>query len=119
MPLFSGTKIPIGNETYVLPALSLGQLRAGGLARLKEHDEAIAAGDIFAASVIRGEIIFLALQRNYPDFDEATLMNHLDLRNTIPIWQIVLGASGFTLGETDGAAVTEKPIGISAPSTEV
>jgi hypothetical protein len=118
MALFTGTKILIGGETYVLPALSLGQLRAGGLEKLKEHDEAIVAGNSFAASITRGEIIFLALQRNYPDFDETVLMNHLDLCNTIPLWQIVLGSSGFTLGETEGAEVTEKSTGISAPSTE-
>lgn len=114
--MFYGTTVNIGGTDYVVPPISLGQLRNGALTLLKEHDDLVAAGDTFAAIEIRGKIIFKALQRNYPDFDETKLLDHLDMANVGPIWLSVLGASGFVPGETE--AVTLMASGISSPSTE-
>ena len=107
--MFAGTEITIGDEKFVVPPISLGQLRNGVLAKLKEHDELIAKGDFFDAMNLRGEVILKALQRNYPNFAEAKLLEHLDMANTTPLWLSILGASGFTAGETQ--AVTNKTDG--------
>jgi hypothetical protein len=114
--VFSGTKIKIGDEEFVLPPLSLGQLRGGLLAKLQEHDDKLAAQDVFGATIIRGEVILEALRRNYPDFPEQKVFDNLDLGNTLNLWLLVLGSSGFTPGETAGAE-KENPTGISVPST--
>lgn len=114
--MFYGTTVNIGGTDYVVPPISLGQLRNGALTMLKEHDDLVAAGDTFGAIEIRGKIIFKALQRNYPEFDEAKLLDHLDMANVGPIWLSVLGASGFVPGETE--AVELMASGISSPSTE-
>ena len=98
--MFAGTKIKIGEEEFVIPPLSLGQLRNGAMTKLQEHDILVAEGKTFEAMTIRGDIILAALQRNYPDFDGAKLFAWLDLSNINGIWLNVLGASGFTPGET-------------------
>lgn len=102
--MFPGTKITIDGEDFVVPALSLGLLRNGIMAKLKEHDEVLAAGNVFEAMAMRGEIILAALRRNYPDFSEDKLLSHLDLQNTVGIWLNVLGSSGFSPGEVQAAA---------------
>jgi len=114
--MYAGTKITIGGAEYIVPPVSLGQLRNGVLAKLQEHDQLLADGKIFEATALRGEVILAALRRNYPDFAEDTLMDHLDMRSITPIWLAVLGASGFAPGET--AAAAETAPGTSAPSTE-
>lgn len=113
---FPGNVFKIGDESYVVPALSLGQLRSGLLAKLQEHDKLVAEGKIFETVTLRGEIILAALRRNYPDFSEAKLFDCLDMATTGPIWLAVLGASGLGVGETP--TVPRAPNGTFAPSTE-
>ena len=118
--MFDGSKMTIEGKEYVVPALSLGQLRRGILAKLREHDETLGKGDIFGAMLIRGEVIFAALQRNYPDLTQEKFEDAADLSNTGTIWLAVLGSSGFTPGEEQaaGTAATEKTSGTSGQSTE-
>lgn len=112
---FPGVSLTIDNEEFVVPALSLGQLRNGGLDALKAHDEKLATGaSFFEMAEVRGKIILLALQRNYPDFAEDKLFSFLDLNNIAPFWSAVLGLSGFTSGE---ATAAKAPSGTSNPST--
>lgn len=117
MSLFVGTPIKIGDKEFIVPPLSLGQLRNGALTKLKEHDLKLAEGQTWEAMVLRGEIILEALRRNYPDFEEQTLFDWLDVGNCGPLWLSVLGASGFTPGEVKAAGTTEN--GTSVRSTEV
>lgn len=98
--MYNGLKIKINEEELIVPALSLGQLRNGGLAILQEHDKLLAENNTFEAMQLRGDLIFLALQRNYPDFDKNKLLDFLDMANSGTIWLAVLGSSGFTPGET-------------------
>lgn len=105
--MFSGTKVNINGEEYVIPPLSLGQLRNGALGFLQEHDRLIAETKVFEAYEIRSKVILLALQRNYPDFQEDKLVSFLDMANIGSIWLSVLGASGFTPGEE----IAAKPVG--------
>lgn len=113
--MFPGKSVEIGGETFVVPALSLGQLRNGVLAKLAEHDKLVEDGKTFDAFLVRGQVILEALRRNYPDFAEDRLWNFLDVHNTGPLWLTVLGASGFTPGE--GEAATTDNDGTFAPST--
>lgn len=106
--MFPGTPLQIGAETYTVPALSLGQLRAGAKDKIKAHDDLVAEADSFGATVLRGEIILIALRRNYPDFTEELLFDNLDLNNVGPLWLAVLGASGFVPGEIQAATEATK-----------
>lgn len=110
MAKFPGVPLKVGDETLIVPALSLGQLRNGMLAKLQEHDKLIAEGRAFDSLAVRGEIILAAIRRNYPDYDEQELFDHLDMSNTAPIWLAVLGASGFNVGErTAGTETRDVP----------
>ena len=113
---YPGLTIKIGDEEFIIPPLSLGQLRNGALSKMKEHDELIAQGRAYDSMVLRGEIILAALHRNYPDFEPEKLYTWLDVGNIGPIWLAVLGLSGFTSGEVRAATVTEN--GTSKGSTE-
>jgi len=117
--MFRGHTIRIGDEDFVVPPLSLGQLRNGVLARLQEHDKILSSGSMFDALVIRGEVILQALRRNYPEFSEDKLMSYLDLFNIGPIWLAVLGSSGFTPGEDQAPKGATTVPGTSAQSTGV
>jgi hypothetical protein len=101
----------IGDETFVVPPLTLGQLRSGVLALLQQHDALIAESKIFEAMELRGQVILTALRRNYPDFPEDKLFNFLDMNNNGPIWLSILGVSGFTPGEEVAPTVTAAPRG--------
>jgi hypothetical protein len=113
--MYAGIKIKIGDEEFIVPPLSLGQLRNGILTKLKDHDVMLAEGQTWEAMVQRGEIILEALQRNYPDFVPQKLYDWLDAANTGPIWLAILGASGFTPGEEKAATGAEN--GTSNQST--
>jgi hypothetical protein len=114
--MYAGTKITIGDEVYEVPALSMGMLRNGILDKLKEHDVVFAEGNrYFDVVQIRDEIILACIRRNYPDFPAEKLSDWLDLRNISPLWNVILGASGFTLGEEEAASKTAN--GTSSPST--
>lgn len=115
--MFPGTKITIKGEDFVVPALSLGQLRNGANALMQQHDELLADGKVFESMDIRGKVILEALRRNYPDFEEAALFDFLDMANTTNLWLKILGQSGFEPGETP-AAQTATGLGTSSPSTE-
>lgn len=110
--MFAGTPLKIGEEEFIVPPLSLGQLRNGMLAKLQEHDKLLAENKIFEAVALRGEVILAALRRNYPDFSEEKLMAHLDVGNTGPVWLFVLTGSGFApTGETQAGTTVPAPPG--------
>lgn len=103
--MFKGKKMTLGEREFVVPALSLGQLRNGGVELLRQHDETSAKGQGFDAMELRGKLIHLALQRNYPDLTEEDVFGLLDMANTGEVWQTVLGLSGFTSGEVSAAQI--------------
>jgi hypothetical protein len=114
--MYNGITIRIGEEDYIVPPISLGQLRNGLLAKMQEHDRLISDNKAFEAMNLRGEIILAAIRRNYPDFPEQKLYDYLDLGNSGPVWLGILGASGF-MGEARAATATAT-VGTSSPSTE-
>ena len=69
---------------------------------------------MFDLQLLRGEIIFAALKRNYPEFSEDKFFGWIDLSNIGPLWLAVLGLSGLLPGETP--AVTAGSV--DAPKTD-
>jgi hypothetical protein len=45
--VFNGIKVKINEEEYIIPPLSLGQLRSGVLGLLQQHDQLVADGKTF------------------------------------------------------------------------
>jgi hypothetical protein len=93
--MYPGKKFRIGETEYTVPALALGQLRNGGLELIKKSDELAQAGKPFEAIAMRGQIVAMAVKRNYPDVDAEALMDSLDLDNMNSLWLHVLGASSL------------------------
>lgn len=95
--MIEGTRITIGGEEYVIPALSFGQIKkllpkiqilqsvAGSLT--EEQMNAVA------------EVVQTALSRNYPDMTIEKVEDILDLSNAPKIIKAILGGSGFVQGE--------------------
>ena len=96
-----GTKAKVGGTVYVVPPLTLKQLRNGVLEMIKQHDEMVDGQKGLEVLELRGKIIHQALLRNYPDLTEDALFEQLDLRNTGEIWSLIMGASGFTQAATE------------------
>lgn len=120
--MISGTPVKLRGQVYVIPPLTLGQLRSGLAEKMKEHDRLVRENqedsgrdNAFAISILRGEIIHAALSRNYPEIDEARCFELLDLGNVSFAWLAVIGLSGFRPGEEEAGAEAEAP-GTSNPS---
>ena len=97
-PNFEGTKKNIGGDNYIIPALSLKQVK-----NLKPEIDLVS--DSTSDQDIRfdamSKIIFTALSRNYPDITEDQVKDMLDLNNILEIIDAVMNVSGFKkrLGE--------------------
>lgn len=107
--MFAGKTMTIGRREFVVPALTLGQLRTAALEMITEHDKMLDGGQTFQSYELRGKIILMALQRNYPDLTEETLFELLDVENVLPVWRVVLGNSGFDQGEVPAATTGANP----------
>ncbi len=105
--MFEGIEVKFGENTYIIPPLSLGQLRGAARELLKKHDELVLANDLFGSMELRGKLIHLALTRNYPDLDQEIVFNYLDMGNLDRLWAAVLGASGLKPGEATAAETTK------------
>ena len=97
--MFNGVKAKFGDKEVVIPPLSLGQLRNGALELLKKHDELVEKNQFMESALIRGEVIALALTRNYPEMTVDLVFENLDLSNVNELWRTVIGLSGFSPGE--------------------
>ena len=91
----------IGDKEWIVPALSLGQLRNGVMDKFKEHDELIRQRDggdddptlTWKAALLREDVTRLALSRNYSEEELKEL--ELDLASLPLFWDAVLGRSGL------------------------
>lgn len=101
MAKYPGKKIMIGDKEWIVPALSLGQLRNGVMDKFKEHDELIRQRDggdddptlTWKAALLREDVTRLALSRNYSEEELKEL--ELDLASLPLFWDAVLGRSGL------------------------
>ena len=123
MALIPGKKVNLGGKEWVIPPLSLGQLRNGVLERIKQSDELIRGADgdaskFYEALLIRAEVMHKALERNYPDLTVEKVIDMLDLQNWPEVWNLTMGGSGFDLGEAVKEVETESTPSTSDLSTE-
>ncbi|MCL2658774.1 MAG: hypothetical protein FWD62_15465 [Betaproteobacteria bacterium] len=92
--LFEGVKLTLGRQTYIVPALTLKQLRQFGpqLAPMRNLD-----GHNPTEAEIDGvfEIIHAAISRNYPDVTVAQLQDVIDMNNLLVVMQVIWGQSGL------------------------
>src|SRR6266404_7655055 len=123
--LIPGIDIEMGGETYILPPLTLGQLRSGIRDKMQENDKLIGEGKFWEALDIKNSIIGAALRRNYPDITDEDVGGMLDLRNYDKAWEIVLGGSGLRSQASREAMDSPTPVnptpvlnGTFDPSTE-
>jgi hypothetical protein len=95
-----GIEVPMGGETWLIPPLTLGQLRRlmPKVRQLTEIDASMGEPQI----AVLVEIVTTALQRNYPDATFEQVENLLDLGNA----GAVLTGSGLKpRGSLPGEAV--------------
>jgi hypothetical protein len=98
----------MGGETWLIPPLTLGQLRRlmPKVRQLTEVDASMGEPQI----AVLVEIVATALQRNYPDVTFEHVENLLDLGNAGAVLNAVLTGSGLRtrgmpLGEVVAVAV--------------
>jgi len=106
--MIPGLVVAMGGEDWIVPPLTLGQLRRL-MPKVRQLTEIGASmGEAQIAVLI--EIVAAALQRNYPEMTPEKVENLLDLGNASVVLNAVLTGSGLKPG---GAAMGEAP----APET--
>jgi hypothetical protein len=95
--MIPGVTITMGGRDWVVPPLTLGQLRRlmPKVRRLTEIDASM--GEVQIGVLV--EIVTAALQRNYPDTTADVAENLLDLGNAGAVLNAVLTGSGLRLRE--------------------
>jgi hypothetical protein len=110
-----GVEVAMGGETWLIPPLTLGQLRRlmPKVRQLTDVDASMGEPQI----AVLVEIVATALQRNYPNVTFEQVENLLDLGNAGAVLNAVLTGSGLKtrgspLGETVAVAMP-----VAAPET--
>ena len=107
--MIPGVEVAMGGETWLIPPLTLGQLRRlmPKVRQLTEIDAAMGESQIG----VLVEIVAAALQRNYPAMTQEAVENLLDLGNAAAVLNAVLTGSGLkmrsSLGETVAVATPD------------
>ena len=102
--MIPGLVVAMGGEDWIVPPLTLGQLRRL-MPKVRQLTEIGASmGEAQIAVLI--EIVAAALQRNYPEMTPEKVENLLDLGNASVVLNAVLTGSGL---KPDGAAMGEAP----------
>lgn len=92
--MIEGTALNLGGKEYIVPPLTLGQVR-----RLQKDIERISKLD--ASSLDNSAIdtmlnvILTGLSRNYPDMTKEQLEDIVDIGNLRTVTEAVLGVSGL------------------------
>jgi len=110
-----GLTIAMGGADWVVPPLTLGQLRRlmPRLQQLGEVGAAMAEPQI----AVLIDVVAAALQRNYPDMTAERVEELLDLGNAAAVLGAVLTGSGLKPGEMAAVAGSTGPAstGFSPP----
>ena len=93
--LFPGVEIEIAGRKWVVPPLTLGQIRrlAPTLAIFNARDEPGLDADMIFGAIVK--IVTAALRRNYPDLTEDLVEEMLDMGNAPQVFLAVLTGSGL------------------------
>jgi len=113
--MIPGVTITMGGRDWLVPPLTLGQLRRlmPRVRQLTEIDASMGAVQIG----VLVEIITAALQRNYPDATAETVENLLDLANAGTVLNAVLTGSGLRLRDRHLGEASAPGPGPGATST--
>jgi hypothetical protein len=93
--MFPGVTIAMGGQDWLVPPLTLGQLRRL-MPKVRQLTEIGASMGETQISVLV-EIVAAALQRNYPEATADMVENLLDLGNASAVLNAVLTGSGLKL----------------------
>lgn len=98
--MFAGVPIQLGDEEYIVPALSLSQVKSlrtkfVAMEQLRGQAQSIADEKFIELLDIAVPIIHAALARNYPDLSQESLYNLLDLDTMNQCVEAVLSVSGL------------------------
>jgi hypothetical protein len=118
--LLPGVTIAMGGRDWIVPPLTLGQLRRLGpeLGRITSR-AGMLDGETISAVV---KIVAAALRRNYPDIAEDAVEEMLDLGNAAAVLEAVLTGSGLRRaapGEAGAAADDGTSFTASSPPPSV
>ncbi|MBF6560536.1 MAG: hypothetical protein IVW56_09615 [Candidatus Binataceae bacterium] len=93
MALLPGVTVSMGGRDWIVPPLTIGQLRRLNptLRQISEPGVGMDADTIDAIVAVVGA----AARRNYPDLDDAALLDLLDLGNAGAVLNAVLTGSGL------------------------
>jgi len=95
--MIPGVTIAMGGRDWLVPPLTLGQLRRL-MPKVRQLTEiGVSMGEAQIAVLI--EIVATALQRNYPDATVDMVEDLLDLGNATAVLNAVLTGSGLKLGD--------------------
>ena len=97
--MIPGVTITMGGRDWVVPPLTLGQLRRL-MPRVRQLTEIDASMSELQIGVLV-EIVAAALQRNYPDATAEMVENLLDLGNAGTVLNAVLTGSGVRLHDAE------------------
>jgi len=88
--------LKIKDKEYDIPAVTLGQLRAGMLEKMKKSDELLQTSYLDSV-MLRGEILAEALMAKYPgQFTVDEVLDSLDPASVAASFMALLGMSGIT-----------------------
>jgi hypothetical protein len=100
--MIPGVAVAMGGQDWMVPPLTLGQLRRL-MPKVRQLTEIGASmGDVQIGVLV--DIVTVALQRNYPDMTPDKVESLLDLGNAGAVLNAVLTGSGLKAG---GAAMGE------------
>ena len=101
--MIPGVEVAMGGENWLIPPLTLGQLRRlmPKVRQLTEIDAAMGESQIG----VLVEIVAAAMQRNYPEMTQEAVENLLDLGNAGTVLNAVLTGSGLKMRDSLGEAV--------------
>ena len=113
--MIPGVTIAMGGRDWLVPPLTLGQLRRlmPKVRQLTEIDASM--GEVQIGVLV--EIVAAALQRNYPDATADVVENVLDLGNASTVLNAVLTGSGLKLLNGRLGEASAPGIGPGADST--
>jgi hypothetical protein len=122
--MLPGVTIAMGGRDWLIPPLTLGQLR-GLMPKVRQLTEiGVSMGETQISVLV--EIVTVALQRNYPEATADMVENLLDLGNASIVLNAVLTGSGLRLrddrlGEASapGASPGAGPTATGLPSDAV
>lgn len=108
LPLCEGVAVRMGGRDYVVPPLTLGQLRRHEEDLKKVRDITPFSPVAEVEPAIR--VIHAAMTRNYPDLTREALEDLLDMGNVGRVFLAVCAMSGLERAR-EGAAEGEAPAG--------